>query len=122
MDMVSFITTELGDDLIVSFAIADRTDPTEIQSLTLLRSMKFEFLLPAEERGVVVSFEGFEYDDDRDLLKEVRYSNDEKSVHIETERRSHDLDVGRVDAKELSKMRKVFHKMNRDVCFRCAGL
>jgi hypothetical protein len=121
METVAFITTELGDDLIVSFAIADPTDPTEIESLTLLRTMKYESLLPPEERGVSVSFERSR-SVDRDLLQEVRYSEDEKTVHIETQLRSYDLDLGKVDEAELTEMRKVFHRMNRDGRFRCAGV
>jgi hypothetical protein len=38
METVAFISTENGDDLIVSFAVIDPADPTEIESLTLLRT------------------------------------------------------------------------------------
>nr|WP_199242084.1 hypothetical protein [Paraburkholderia sp. BL8N3] len=47
-----FISTENGDDLIVSFAVVDPTDATEIDSLTLLRTPKYEHLLGDWERGV----------------------------------------------------------------------
>ena len=57
MEIVAFITTELGDDLIVSFAIEEPGDAAEIRSLTLLRATKYECLLPPEERGVSVSFD-----------------------------------------------------------------
>ncbi len=50
MDTVAFIHTETGDDLIVSFAIpvADLAD--DVESLTLLRTPKFEGLLDDAER------------------------------------------------------------------------
>src|SRR3970040_1213533 len=53
---VSFITTEDSDDLIVSFALAD-DEPGEIVTLMLLRTPKYESLLPEDERGVSVSHE-----------------------------------------------------------------
>ena len=37
METVNFITTEIGDDLIVSFAVAG-DDPVDVISLTLLRT------------------------------------------------------------------------------------
>ena len=121
MEMVAFITTELGDDLIVSFAIVDPADPTEIESLTLLRATKYESFLPPEERGVSVSFERYP-DDDRDLLEEVRFSDSEKTVRLGTQLRSYDLDVRKVDAEELAEMRKVVHRMHRDGHFRWVEL
>jgi hypothetical protein len=122
MDIVAFIDTELGDDLIVSFAVQDRADPTEVETLMLLRTPKYESLEPPEERGVSVSFERFRDDEERDLLAEVRYSKEEKTVHIATRSRSYDLDVRKLDAKELAAMRRVFRRMNYDGRFRCVGL
>ena len=53
----------------LSFAIADE-EPGEIVSLILLRTPNYEALLPADERGVTVSHESFqEDDDDRDRLR-----------------------------------------------------
>ena len=43
-------------------------------------------------------------------------------MHIETQLRSYDLDVRKVEEAELAEMRKVFHRMNRDGRFRCVGL
>jgi hypothetical protein len=123
METVALIETELGDDLIVSFAIEDPTDRIEIQCLTLVRTPRFEALVPPEERGVGVSFDRYLDDDDRrDLLEEVRFSENEKTVHLETSFHWYDLDVSKVDEKELLEMRKVFRKMNRDGRFRCEGV
>jgi hypothetical protein len=123
MEIVAFITTESGDDLMVSFAVQDPSDPTSIESLTLSRTPKYESLMQSDERGTGVSFDRFPDDeDDRDLLVEVRFSKRDQTVHIETRLRAYELDVGRVDATELAEMRKVFHEMNRDGRFRCVGL
>ncbi len=123
METVAFIETELGDDLIVAFAVEDPTDRTEIQTLTLLHTPKFESLMPPEERGVSVSFDRYLDDDDRrDLLEAVRFLESEKAVHLETSLHWYDLDVRKVDAQELAEMRRVFRKMNRDGRFRCEGL
>ncbi|MCX5885853.1 MAG: hypothetical protein NT096_08095 [Proteobacteria bacterium] len=57
MKQASFIHTEDGDDLIVSFVIAgdDPIGPEDVKSLTLIRTPKYEFLLSDDERGVTVS-------------------------------------------------------------------
>jgi hypothetical protein len=123
METVAFIETQLGGDLIVSFAVEDPTDRMEIQSLTLLRTRKFESLLPPEERGVSVSFNRYLEDADRrELLEAVSFLEEEKTVHLETSLHWYDLDVRKVDAQELLEMCKVFRKMNRDGRFRCEGV
>ncbi len=50
---VNFITTQQGDDLIVSFAVAGNF-PGDVLSLTLLRTPKYEFILDPDERGVTI--------------------------------------------------------------------
>ena len=119
MDIVAFITAELEEhDFIVSFAIQTPDDPSEIESLTLLRTPKYELFLDREERGVSVSFERFPDDDDRDLLKDVTFSKRDAIVELRTASRHYRLDVRKVDPKELAAMRKVLQKMNFDGCFR----
>ena len=44
MDHVDFITTDTGDDLIVSFAICGN-ETGEVCIVTLLRTPKYEFIL-----------------------------------------------------------------------------
>jgi hypothetical protein len=123
MDTVSFISSELGDDLVVSFAVQTPADPTEIESLTLLRTPKYERFLYPHERGVAVSFERFPDDgDERDLLQEVRYSGRDATVELETAARSYRLDVRKVDPEELAEMREVFRSMNFDGRFRLIGM
>ena len=122
MEIVAFITTELGDDLIVSFAVEEPGDPTEIRDLTLLRMVKYERRLPPEQRGVSVSFDRYLDDDDRDLLEEIRYSKTEGTVHLETRLYFYDLDVRKVHSEELAAMCKVLRKMSRGGGFGCVGL
>jgi hypothetical protein len=123
MDTVSFITSELGDDLVVSFAVQTPDDPLEIESLTLLRTPKYESLLDPHERGVSVSFERHPDDgDERDLLQEVRYSERDATVELKTAARDYRLDVRKVDPEEIAEMREVFRKMNFDGRFRLIGM
>jgi hypothetical protein len=123
MDTVSFITSELGDDLVVSFAVQTPEDPSEIESLTLLRTPKYELFLDPDERGVSVSFERLPDDDDeRDLLQEASYSERDATVELKTAARHYRLDVRKVDPEELADMRDVFRKMNFDGRFRLIGI
>ena len=110
---VSFITAEDGDDLIVSFALAD-DEPGEVVTLMLLRTPKYESLLPEDERGVSVSHEG-EFDDEGDYLRRISLAG--SGITIESTRRRYELDVSRVDRRELKAARKVLTHMNFDQRF-----
>jgi hypothetical protein len=118
MFRVNFITTEKGDDLIVSFAVADGDFPGDILSLTLLRTPKYEFILDPGERGVSVSWE--EDEDESELLLAVEHSKG--VIKLNTTRREFTLDVSHVKNDDLSRMRKVFKKMNFDNAIRLIGL
>lgn len=119
MDTVAFISNEIGDDLIVSFAISDRLDSTEINSLTLLRTPKYECLLPEDERGVSALFEG-RIDDENDLVQDVTFSKAKRVIKITTQSQSYELDLEEVGEEELLKMQITFEKMNFDGRFRYA--
>jgi len=110
MERVSFITTESGKDLIVSFAI-EASDFGEVKSLTLLRTPKYEFLLDEAERGVNVSHEDFLGDED-DYLEEIELSR--TVVRITTSHRRYTLDVRSVDDGEIREVEKILKKMNLD--------
>ena len=120
-EKVSFIMTETGDDLILSFVVQRSDDPADIKSLILMRTPKYEFLLEEHERGVSVSFERYA-DDEEDLLQRVEYLEAEAIVRVLTSSRQHVLDVRRVDATELQKMRKILKKMNYDQKFQASGV
>ena len=114
MDPVSFITLEDGDDLIVSFAIVEE-DAGEVVSLTLLRTPKYEHILPPDERGVNVSHENDAETDD-DMLAAVDWSGDEV-VLLTTHGRRYHLDVHRVDEEEIREAKRFLAKMNADERF-----
>ena len=118
MYRVDFITTERGDDLIVSFAIAAGDFPGDVLSLTLLRTPKYEFILDPNERGISVSWE--EDEDENELLLAVERSGD--VVKLKTTTRQFILDMSHVEDDDLRRMRKVFHKMNFDGAIQLTGL
>ncbi len=121
MDTVAFITTETGDDLIVSFAVQDPRDPTAVESLTLIRTPKYEFIFDEHDRGVSVSFDRNDEVEDA-FLQEVDYLEAQSVVRVKTSSRQYELDVRKVAAKELKRMRQVLHKMNYDKRFRTLGV
>lgn len=112
MEHVEFITTESGDDLIVSFALS-AGEPGEIRSLILQRTPKFEFLFDKSERGVRFSDEDT-WDED-DMLQSIEISQD--AISLRTLQRDYALDIRGVDRKELKRAEKVLRKMNYDGAF-----
>ena len=121
METVAFISTENGDDLIVSFAVIDPADPTEIDSLTLLRTPKYEHLLGDWERGVSVSFERYVEADD-ELLEELHLDDKSAVVRLTTNLRNYELDVRKVGEREIKSLRKVLVRMNYDRRIRLLGV
>jgi len=123
MDRVAFITTQRGDDLIVSFAVQVPDDPSEIESLTLLRTPKYEFIFDDHERGVHVSFERHVDDEDADeFLQRIDYVKEDGIVRIRTNLHQYELDVSKVEKEKLRQMRKVLRKMNYDGRFYASGV
>src|SRR6266480_2596760 len=101
MERVTFITTEAGDDLILSFAVQRPQDTSAIDSLTLIRTPKYEFVFEEHERGVKVSFE--RHDDDKaEFLQKIDYVEADAIVRIQTSSQEYELDVRKVDADELN--------------------
>ena len=113
MKQASFIHTEDGDDLIVSFAITgeDPTDPEGVKSLTLIRTPKFESLLPDDERGVSVSYDDFP-DDEYDLLTGIVLEN--QCITIRTQNHEYTVNVQHVDNEELKEAIRILKKMRFD--------
>jgi hypothetical protein len=120
--LVAFITAQTGDDLIVSFAICRPDDPTDIESLTILRTPKYEFFLEEWERGASVSFDRDRKGDEIVVLQEVVYAPDEKWIKLRTGHHTYKLDVRKVDPSELSTMCRVFRKMNFDSSIQLTGV
>src|ERR1700723_3088710 len=101
-ELVAFITVQTGQDLIVSFAVCEPDDPSDIESLTILRTPKYEVFLEERERGASVSFRRDLEGDETVLLREVFYAPDEKYITLRTSHQTYKLDVRKVDPSELS--------------------
>ena len=107
--------------MVLSFAIQRPDDPAAIESLILMRTPKYEFIFEEHERGVHVSFERYD-DDEDDLLLKFDYVEADAIVRIQTSFHEYELDVRKVDAGELKKMRKILKKMNYDQKFETSGV
>ena len=115
---VAFVSTDAGDDLIVSFFVTRPDDPSDGRSLTLLRALKWEYLLPDWERGVKVSDEGSPDEEEwpDNFLEQIRLGDgtvELKSTHYERK-----LDLRRLDKSDLKAMKKLLKKMNFDKRFK----
>ena len=120
METVAFINWQAGDDLLVSFAIPVDDVPDDVESLTLLRTPKYEGFLDDWERGVKVMPEND--DDEHELLKEFRFDKDSAIVRFTTENHSYELDVRKVDPDELKNMCAILRKMNFDQRIKLSGV
>jgi len=114
IENAAFITTEEGDDLIVSFAIPV-DEYGDVKSLTLLRTPKYEFIMDESERGVNVSFEDFP-DDANELLEQVTLEGD--VVTITTNYRTYTVSIRDVDDVEIEESKRILKKMNYDGRFK----
>ena len=121
-ELVAFITAQTGDDLVISFAVCKLDDPTDIESLTILRTPKYEAFLDEWERGASVSFDRDLEGDERVLLREVVYASDDKCITLSTSHHTYKLDVRKVDPSELSTMCGVLRKMNFDSSIQLTGV
>ena len=110
MEKAAFITTEEGDDLIVSFAITV-DEYGDVKSLTLLRTPKYEFIMDESERGVNVSFDDFP-EEENELLEQVTIEGD--VVTITTNYRTYTVSIRDVDDVEIERSKRVLKKMNYD--------
>lgn len=110
-EVVDFITTEDGVDLIVSFAIGTGV-PGDVVSLTLLRTPKFEFALPEDERGVSVSHESFPQREGLEHLQRIKVAP--PVVSIATTHSLYELDVSKVDSTDLGAAQQILERMNFD--------
>jgi len=72
-------------------------------------------ILPADERGVSVSHESFPKEEDRDRLQRIRMAP--PVVTLETTHAHYELDVSKVDRRELRRAHRILKRMNFDQCF-----
>jgi hypothetical protein len=112
MMQVEFISIEDEEkDLILSFAFKDEI--LGIKSLILLRTSEFEFMLPNSERGVSVSLDNNEIEND--LLTKVKFKLN--NVEIFTQSTTYELNLNKVNQDDIDQIFKVLNKMNFDKSF-----
>jgi hypothetical protein len=108
MNPITFITIEEGTDLIVSFVAEVEED---VKNVMILRTPKYEFMLPEEERGPTAGstdFPGEEFD----MVKSIEWQGDE--VRIVSLRHRYVLDVRRVEPEEIREAKRVLKEMDFD--------
>jgi len=98
-------------DLIVSFALDDSA--LGVRSLTLFRTLFYEELLDEEERGVHVSLEGVEAEDEnRNMLKQI--SINEGEIEITSTFETYKIDTSQIAPSEVEEMLNLLRKQNHD--------
>ena len=93
METVSFITAELGDDLIVSFAVQGVEILRQSGVSRFFAPQKYEAFSSLEERGVSASFEGHDLGETDHILA-VAYSQAERVLTIRTQATEYVLGPG----------------------------
>jgi len=118
LELVQFVTSEIGDDLIVSFFVAEPHDSGLGRSIILMRDKKWEHLIAEWDRGVKISDEDFPENEEADnnFLEGIRIGN--TVAEIETTHRRYKLDLRNVDEPEVRAAKKVLKKMNYDKRFK----
>ena len=109
---VQFISLEEDDkDLIVSFAIDDLD--MGVKSLTLLRTLFYEEIMDEEERGVKVSLECDELEQEHlNVLTSIKIRADE--IEIVSLFREYHLDTSTIEESEIQDMVELLKKQNYD--------
>lgn len=112
---VDFMSFEENDkDIIVSFAIPD--EALGVKSLILHRTLFFEELLAEEEKGVHVSMEGDQYENEAfNRLVKIEIKGTE--VIIYSKYSQYVLDLSRIEAADKSHMIRSLMKQNYDERF-----
>ena len=112
MNKVKFLNLMEDDkDLIVSFALED--SERGVRSLTLLRTLFYEELLDEEERGVHVSLEGAEVEDENNnMLKQITINEGE--IEIMSAYEKYKIDTSQIAPSEIDEMLNLLRKQNHD--------
>lgn len=112
MNIVSFMEIEEDEkDLIVSFAIDDGDG--DIRSLILHRTLFYEFILPDEERGTKVSFEGDHLEEEHLNTLEC-FEFEIPVLRIKSRFRSYEIDARKLEPEEFEQIKKSLARQNYD--------
>ena len=109
MDMVNFIHTEDGTDIILSLSFDEDTE-FGIDGFTIIRTPKFEFALMPHERGACVSWD--EETDIIEIIKEITCKDNE--LTFVSNLRSYQFDISRLSNEERDQLWKTIDRMNFD--------
>jgi len=112
---VQFISLEEDEkDIFISFVIPDKE--IGVKSLILHRAFFFEEILDEEEKGVKVSLEGEESEQDYlNTLIKIEIKN--KKIKIVSKFSEYNLDISRIDDTDINDMIKLLEKQNYDSRF-----
>jgi hypothetical protein len=114
MELVSFISIEdEAPDLILSFAVWE-PGLDDIRSIIIMRTPEYEVFLDEAERGVSFSDEA-RLDSETDMVKKIEFVDD--SVRIITNHTECELDLRKVEEKEIKKAKLLLKRMNFDNSF-----
>ena len=113
--LAEFVNLEEDDkDIIVSFAIQD--SEIDVRSLILHRTLLLEEMLNEEEKGVIVSLEGENLENENtNTLSKFSINNDE--INIITKYSKYKLDITKIDDKDKEDMVSLVNKQNYDSRF-----
>ncbi len=113
MENVSFISSENGDDYIVSFFVTGNDPIVDGRSIIILRDKKWESLVLDEDKGAKVSEEQLTDSKNEDnFLTSIEFSSD--LVTIESVDYEIQLSLKKVTADEISSAIHVLQQMNFD--------
>lgn len=112
---VQFISLEEDEkDILIAFVVPDKE--IDVKSLILHRTLFFEELLDEEEKGVKVSLEGEEFEQDHlNTLIKIEINN--KEIKILSKFSEYNLDISRIDDSDINDMIKLLNKQNYDSRF-----
>jgi hypothetical protein len=109
---VQFISLEDDQkDILIACVIPDKE--IGLKSLILHRTFLFEEILGEEEKGVKVSLEGEESEQDYlNTLIKIQINN--KEIKIVSKFSEYNLDISRIDDTDIDDMIKLLEKQNYD--------
>lgn len=119
MEKVLFISVETGDDLIVSFVTPGDSyyegDFMDIKNFIMLRTPKYEHLLPDSDRGVKITQDNF-YNEEDEFLQKIVFSKE--TIQVTSSRTTYKFDINGIEKDDLTKAMNICKDMNFDSRFK----
>ncbi len=118
LEPVQFITSEIEDDLILSFFVAVPHDLGLGRSIILMRDKKWEHLVAEGDRGVKVSDEDVPENEEADDNYLTKIHIGDTVAEFETKHRKYKLDLRHVGKSEVTAAKNILKIMNYDRRFK----